>query len=104
NPLLHVTDIAGVVARARRAGALVACDNTWATPVLTRPLALGADFVMHSTTKYLGGHSDVTGGVIVTRTTEGDAGALFAAVRAVQQRAGAVPSPFDCSLLLRGVR
>jgi cystathionine gamma-synthase len=104
NPLLHVTDIAAVVERAQAAGALVACDNTWATPVLTRPLALGADLVMHSTTKYLGGHSDVTGGAVIARTRDGEGGALFAAVRAVQQRAGAVPSPFDCWLLLRGVR
>ena len=104
NPLLHVTDVAAVVERARGAGALVACDNTWATPVLTRPLALGADLVMHSTTKYLGGHSDVTGGAVIARERGGAGGALFAAVRAVQQRAGAVPSPFDCWLLLRGVR
>jgi cystathionine gamma-synthase len=104
NPLLRVTDIAAIVARARRVGALVACDNTWATPVLSRPIALGADLVMHSTTKYLGGHSDVTGGVIVTRALDGGAGALFAGVRAIQQRAGAVPSPFDCWLLLRGIR
>lgn len=104
NPLLQVSDIAGVVALARQAGALVACDNTWATPVLSRPLALGADFVVHSTTKYLGGHSDVTGGVVVARALDGVAGHVFTRIRAVQQKGGSVPSPFDCWLVLRGVR
>ncbi len=104
NPLLRITDIAATVACARRHGALVACDNTWASPAISRPLALGADIVMHSTTKYLGGHSDVLGGALIVRTLDGALGELFARVRAVQQRAGAVPSPFDCWLLLRGIR
>jgi cystathionine gamma-synthase len=97
NPLLNVVDIAGVVAR--RGGALVAVDNTFATPVNQRPLELGADFVVHSTTKYLGGHSDVVGGVVVTR----DEG-WYERLRVVQNAVGAVPGPFDCFLVHRGLR
>src|SRR5438045_1136493 len=76
---------------ARRPGALTACDNTWATPCLQQPLALGLDVVMHSTTKYLSGHSDVMGGALVLR----EAGPLLERLRAVQVTAGAVPAPFD---------
>ncbi len=100
NPLIRVTDIAGIVALARRVGARVACDNTWATPVLTRPLELGADLVMHSTTKYLGGHSDVLSGALVTRADD----ELFQRVRAIQIAGGGIASPFDCWMLLRGIR
>ena len=100
NPLLSVTDIAAVARIARDAGARCACDNTWATPVLQRPLALGADLVMHSTTKYLGGHSDVIGGGVVARADDD----FFARVRAMQTTGGAVPSPFECWLVLRGIR
>ena len=101
NPLVRVVDIAAVAKVARQAGAWVVVDNTWATPVLQRPLELGADIVMHSTTKYLGGHSDVLGGALVARE-EGHA--LFARTRAVQASAGAVPSPFECWLTHRGIR
>ncbi len=97
NPLLNVVDIAGVVAR--RGEALVAVDNTFATPVNQRPLELGADFVVHSTTKYLGGHSDVVGGVVVTRDRE-----AYEQLRFVQNAVGAVPGPFDCFLVHRGLR
>jgi cystathionine gamma-synthase len=97
NPLLNVVDIAGVVARRR--GALVAVDNTFATPVNQRPLELGADFVVHSTTKYLGGHSDVVGGVVVTKDPE-----WYEQLRFVQNAVGAVPGPFDCFLVHRGLR
>ncbi len=100
NPLLKVTDIARIAAIARAAGARCACDNTWATPVLQRPLELGADLVVHATTKYLGGHSDVLGGAVVARADDG----FFARVRAIQTTGGAVPSPFECWLVLRGVR
>jgi cystathionine gamma-synthase len=100
NPTIAVTDLKGVVAVAKDAGALVACDNTWATPFLQRPLALGVDLVMHSTTKYLSGHCDVMGGVLVTR----EAGPLAERLRAVQRLGGAVPSPFDSWLVLRGIR
>ena len=97
NPLLAVVDIAGVVKRS--GDALVAVDNTFATPVNQRPLELGADFVVHSTTKYLGGHSDVVGGVIVTRDRD-----WYERLRFVQNAVGAVPGPFDCFLVHRGLR
>jgi cystathionine gamma-synthase len=100
NPLIRVSDIAGVVALAKTVGARVACDNTWATPVLTRPLSLGADLVMHATTKYLGGHSDVMGGVLVARVDD----AFFQRIRLLQTKGGAVAAPFDCWLVLRGIR
>ncbi|MGH7516939.1 MAG: trans-sulfuration enzyme family protein [Gemmatimonadales bacterium] len=100
NPLLRITDVAAVAELARRAGALVACDNTWASPALMRPLELGADLVMHSTTKYLGGHSDVQGGAVVARADD----EIFGRVRIAQVLAGGVPSPFDCWLVLRGAR
>lgn len=100
NPLMRVTDIAAIVALARKAGVRVACDNTWASPVLTRPLELGADLVMHSTTKYLGGHSDVLSGAVVARSDD----EMFQRIRTVQVAGGAVASPFDCWLLLRGIR
>ena len=100
NPLLKISDIAAIAAIAHDAGALLAVDNTWATPMLQQPLALGADLVMHSTTKYLGGHSDVLGGAVVARTKD----ALFERVRFLQGHGGAVPAPFDCWLVLRGIR
>lgn len=100
NPIIAVTDLQGIVSIAKSAGAVTACDNTWATPFLQRPLALGIDLVMHSTTKYLSGHCDVMGGVIVTRET----GPLSERLRTLQTHGGAVPSPFDCWLVLRGIR
>ncbi|MET0344279.1 MAG: aminotransferase class I/II-fold pyridoxal phosphate-dependent enzyme [Polyangiales bacterium] len=99
NPMLNVSDIAAIVALARAQGALVCVDSTFGTPLLQRPLALGADLVMHSTTKYLAGHSDVLGGALITR----EAGALAAQLRDLQATAGAVPSPFDCFLLRRSL-
>jgi cystathionine gamma-synthase len=100
NPLVRVVDICRAAEIAHAAGALCACDNTWATPVITRPFELGADLVMHSTTKYLGGHSDVLGGVLVAR----EEGELFERVRGIQKGVGAIPSPFECWLTLRGIR
>ena len=100
NPLLKITDIAAVAQVARQQGIVCVCDNTWATPVLQRCLELGADMAVHSTTKYLGGHGDVTGGVVVS----GGNNAMFEEIRAIQQSGGAVPSPFDCWLILRGIR
>jgi cystathionine gamma-synthase len=97
NPLLNAVDIEAVVARRRQA--LVAVDNTFATPVNQRPLELGADFVVHSTTKYLGGHSDVVGGVVVTRDAQ-----WYEQLRFVQNAVGAVPGPMDCFLVHRGLR
>ena len=100
NPTIAVTDLEAVAGFARSVGALLACDNTWATPFLQRPLALGYDVVVHSTTKYLSGHSDVMGGAAVTR----EAGPLSERLRSLQSHGGAVPSPFDCWLVLRGIR
>ncbi len=97
NPSLKTVDVAGVVARKR--DALVAVDNTFATPVHQRPLELGADAVVHSTTKYLGGHSDAVGGAVIVADPE-----LHAAVRFVQNSVGAVPGPLDCFLVHRGLR
>lgn len=101
NPLVRVVDIAALAKLARDAGAWTVVDNTWATPVLQRPLALGADIVMHSTTKYLGGHSDILGGALIAEREDHP---LFAQARAVQQAGGAVPSPFECWLAMRGIR
>ena len=100
NPLLAITDLRAVVAVAKKRGVRVAVDNTWATPILQRPLELGCDLVMHSTTKYLGGHSDTLGGALIGR--EGDE--LFARIRTLQSLGGAVPSPFESWLVLRGIR
>ena len=99
NPLLKVTDIAAAVEVAHEAGAVCVCDNTFATPILQRPLDLGADLVVHATTKYLGGHTDVLGGAVVGRSEDD----LFQRIRKVQVRGGAVPSPFDCWLVLRSI-
>ncbi len=101
NPRLKISDIAAAAQLARAAGALVVVDNTWATPVLTQPIALGAHLVLHSTTKYLGGHSDLLGGALVLGA---DAPAeLLARLRSWQNLGGAVPAPFDCWLLLRSL-
>ena len=100
NPALAVTDIARVAGIAHAAGARCVCDNTWATPVLQRPLELGCDLVMHSTTKYLGGHSDLTGGALVAPKDD----EWTARLRTLQALGGAVPSAFDCWLLMRGIR
>jgi cystathionine gamma-synthase len=100
NPMLRVADIAAIAKIAAAAKAITVVDNTWGTPVLQRPLQLGADVVMHSTTKYVGGHSDVLGGALVCRTND----ALAERLRGVQMAGGAVPSPFECWLLVRGIR
>jgi cystathionine gamma-synthase len=99
NPLLGIVDIAAISAFARQRGAVCVVDNTFATPWLQRPLELGADVVVHSATKYLGGHSDVLGGFVGTSDPE-----LARSVGFIQNAAGAVPGPFDCFLVLRGVK
>jgi cystathionine gamma-synthase len=99
NPLLTCVDIEAVAAVAHEHGALVVVDNTFATPYLQQPLTLGADVVVHSTTKYLGGHSDVVGGFVAV-----DDDGLADRLRFTQNAAGAVPAPFDCYLVLRGVK
>ena len=99
NPMLKVVDISALARLAAVASAITVVDNTFATPYIQRPLTLGADIVLHSATKYLGGHSDVIGGLIATRSDE-----LAERLRFHQNAAGAVPSPFDCFLVLRGMR
>ncbi|MGH2582024.1 MAG: trans-sulfuration enzyme family protein [Anaerolineales bacterium] len=99
NPLLKIIDISEVAGLAHAAGALLVADNTLATPVLQRPLGLGADIVVHSSTKYFGGHSDVTGGTVIVR----EENEMFGRIRQVQTLAGGVPSPFDCWLVRRGL-
>jgi cystathionine gamma-synthase len=99
NPLLKVVDIAAVAQVIHNTGALCVCDNTWA-PVLQRPFDLGADLILHSTTKYFGGHCDVAGGIVVSSIDN----EFFERVRTIQYSGGAVPSPFDCWLILRGMR
>ena len=100
NPMLKVTDIRRTATIAHEAGALCVCDNTWATPMIQQPIGLGADAVVHSTTKYLSGHSDVMGGAVIAASDD----AFFDKVRRVQATYGAVPSAFDCWLTLRGIR
>ena len=99
NPLLNIVDIRRAADAAHAAGALLVVDNTFASPYLQQPLALGADLVVHSTTKYLGGHSDVIGGFVATN----DDG-LGDRLRFLQKSLGAVPGPFDCWLVLRGMK
>jgi cystathionine gamma-synthase len=99
NPLLKIVDIAAVSAIAHDAGAICVCDNTMATPIAQRPLLLGVDAVVHATTKFLGGHSDVMGGAVIMRQR----GEFFERVDRMQTIGGAVPSPFDCWLLLRSI-
>ncbi len=99
NPMLTVLDVAALAAFAHERGARVVVDNTFATPYLQRPVDLGADVVVHSTTKYLGGHSDVVGGFVATADAS-----LGEEIAFVQNAVGAVPSPFDCYLVLRGVK
>ena len=101
NPLMKITDLEAIAALARAAGShvMTICDSTFATPVLQRPLDLGIDMVAHSTTKYIGGHSDVIGGALITRHPN----YLFERARQSQKYGGSVPSPFDCWLTLRGL-
>jgi len=99
NPLLGVVDVAATAQLAHAAGALCAVDNTFATPYLQRPLELGADVVVHSATKYLGGHSDVVSGALVTNLPE-----LYDRCKFLQNAAGAVPGPMDCWLVQRGIK
>ncbi|CAN5205727.1 cystathionine gamma-synthase [soil metagenome] len=99
NPLLKIVDIAEIAAIAREAGAWCVVDNTFASPYLQQPIALGADVVVHSSTKYLGGHSDAVGGCLVTTDPEVHERLLF-----LQNAAGAVPGPMDCFLVLRGLK
>ena len=100
NPLLKIAHIARLAEIAHQSGALCVCDNTFATPILQNPLAFGADLVMHSTTKFIGGHSDVLGGAVIAKADN----AFYQKVRNVMIYEGAAPSAFDCWLLLRGIQ
>ena len=102
NPMLHITDISAIcnLAKNQPHEISVAVDNTWPSPALQQPLNLGADISVHSTTKYLGGHSDLLGGVVISRTKS----RLSARIREIQQQLGAVPSPNDCWLLVRSIK
>ena len=99
NPMLRLTDIAAMRKIAHAGGAWLGVDNTFASPALQQPLTLGADFVVHSTTKYIGGHSDVVGGAIVLNDT-----AIYDRLKFLQNAIGAVPGPVDCFLTLRGIK
>jgi cystathionine gamma-synthase len=99
NPALNIVDVAAAAEAAHAVGATVVVDNTFATPYLQQPLALGADVVLHSTTKYLGGHSDVVGGFLATNDSS-----LSEQLAFLQKSLGAVPGPFDCWLVLRGAK
>lgn len=99
NPLMNITDIAAIAAISKKAGALLCVDNTFASPYLQNPLDLGADIVMHSATKYLGGHSDVIQGCLVMNDTD-----LREKLYFLQKSCGAVPGPMDCFLVLRGIK
>lgn len=100
NPLLKVCNIQAIAQIAKENGILVVCDNTFSTPMLQRPLDLGCDLVMHSSTKYLGGHSDVIGGALAT-VEDND---FWKKIKNVQVLSGAVPSPFDCYMTVRGIK
>lgn len=100
NPLLKVTDIRKISALAKAQKAILACDNTFATPVFQNPIDLGADIVMHSSTKYFGGHSDILGGALISK----EVNPFWEKIKVVQRVGGAVPSPMDCYLLCRSIR
>ena len=99
NPMLNLTDLRGVAEIGKKHGAITVCDNTFMSPYFQRPLELGIDLVLHSTTKYINGHSDVIGGVLVTRSDE-----LHTRLRFLQNAAGGVPGPMDCFFILRATK
>src|SRR5918911_4998607 len=98
--MIRIPDIRRVAEIAHAAGAFFVCDNTVATPFLHQPLRLGADLVVHSATKYLGGHDDTMCGIVVAK----EENEFFGRIRTLQKTAGAVPSPFTCWLILRGIQ
>jgi cystathionine gamma-synthase len=100
NPMLKITDIAAVTKLAKQVGAKVACDNTWTPPGMQNVFELGGDLILHATTKYLSGHSDVLGGAVITKEDD----EFWQRVVFIQQSEGAVPSPFDCWLTMRGIK
>jgi cystathionine gamma-synthase len=100
NPLLKITDISLICKVAHEHQITVCCDNTFATPIFQQPLELGADLVMHASTKYLGGHSDVLGGALITKNNND----FWSRIRSIQTLSGSVPSPFDCYMTVRGIK
>jgi cystathionine gamma-synthase len=100
NPLLKITDVEAISKIAKAHKITLACDSTFASPILQNPILLGADLVMHSSTKYIGGHSDVLGGILITAKKDD----LWAKIKNIQETGGAVPSPFDCFLLTRSIK
>ncbi|WP_316815040.1 trans-sulfuration enzyme family protein [Pedobacter nyackensis] len=100
NPLLKITDIVALSEISKSNGLILVCDSTFASPCLQNPITLGADIVMHSSTKYIGGHSDVLGGILITAKKDD----FWNKIRNIQQVGGAVPSPFDCFLLIRSIK
>lgn len=100
NPLLKITDIRALSEITKKHNLILACDSTFASPILQQPITLGADIVMHSTTKYIGGHSDVLGGALITAKKD----EVWERIRNIQQIGGAVPSPFDSFLLVRSIK
>ncbi len=100
NPMLKITDIGKISDLAHQVNAVCVCDNTWASPIGQRPFQHGADLIVHATTKYLGGHSDVLGGVVISKVED----EFFNKIRKIQKTGGAVASPFDCWLILRGIQ
>lgn len=100
NPLLKITDVAAIAEISKSNGLILICDSTFASPILQNPISLGADIVLHSSTKYIGGHSDVLGGILVTA----EKNEFWEKIRNIQQVGGAVPSPFDCFLLVRSIK
>lgn len=100
NPLLKITDVAAIAKISRLNGLILVCDSTFASPILQNPISLGADIVLHSSTKYIGGHSDVLGGILITA----EKNEFWDKIRNIQQVGGAVPSPFDCFLLARSIK
>jgi cystathionine gamma-synthase len=100
NPLLKIIDIKSISEIAHVNNSLVVCDNTWGTPVLQNPFKFGADLIVHATTKYIGGHSDILGGIVISKSAD----LLYEKIRDIQKSGGAVPSPFECWLVLRGIQ
>jgi cystathionine gamma-synthase len=100
NPLLKIIDIKNMSDIAHENNSLVVCDNTWGTLVLQNPFKFGADLIVHATTKYIGGHSDILGGIVISKSAD----LLYEKIRDIQKSGGAVPSPFECWLVLRGIQ
>lgn len=100
NPLIKIIDIEQISELAHKNNSIVVCDNTWATPILQNPFEFGTDLIVHATTKYIGGHSDILGGIVIAKNNSNKS----EQIREIQKSGGAVPSPFECWLVLRGIQ